>query len=73
MPFIPPSDGKSTTSLPYYLSPVVALAILAVGAVYFAIRFVLLPWAFGYKLELVTVELSDGSRVSRYKIQKSVT
>ncbi|OQE23814.1 hypothetical protein PENSTE_c008G02319 [Penicillium steckii] len=73
MPFIPPSNGKSTTSLPYYLSPVVALAILAVGAVYFVIRFVLLPWVFGYNLELVTVELSDGSRVSRYKIKTSAT
>jgi hypothetical protein len=71
MPFVPPSNGKGNTSLPYYLSPVVALAILSVGVIYYTIRFVLLPWAFGYELESVVVDLSDGSQVSRYKIKKT--
>ncbi|KAJ5744653.1 hypothetical protein N7533_009523 [Penicillium manginii] len=71
MPFVPPSNGKGNTSLPYYLSPVVALAILSVGVIYYTIRFVLLPWAFGYELEPVVVDLSDGSQVSRYKIKKT--
>lgn len=68
MPFIPPS---SPTSLPYYLSPVVSLAILALGVIYYYGRWVILPRIFGYKLELVAVGLSDGSHVSRYKIRKS--
>lgn len=73
MPFVPPSNGKGNTSLPYYLSPVVALAILALGVVYYLIRFVLLPWALGHELESVAVKLSDGSQVSRYKIKKMAT
>lgn len=68
MPFVPPPNGKGNTSLPYWLSPVVALAILALGIIYYVVRFVLLPWIFGYKLDLVTVDLSDGSQVSRYQI-----
>jgi hypothetical protein len=70
MPFVPPPNGKGSTSLPYYLSPVVAIAILALGVIYYVGRFVLLPWIFGYKLKLTTIDLSDGSQVSRYKIIK---
>ncbi|KAJ5082535.1 hypothetical protein N7532_011578 [Penicillium argentinense] len=73
MPFVPPANGKGSTSLPYYLSPVVALAILALGVVYYTLRFVALPWVFGYELESVAVGLSDGSQVSRYKIKRSAT
>ncbi|OKO93358.1 High-affinity methionine permease [Penicillium subrubescens] len=70
MPFVPPVNGKGSTSLPYWLSPVVSLAILALGVIYYVGRFILLPWAFGYELDLVAVGLSDGSRVSRYKVRK---
>ncbi|KAJ5361351.1 hypothetical protein N7541_002195 [Penicillium brevicompactum] len=68
MPFVPPPNGKGSTSLPYYLSPVVALAILSLGIIYYVGRFVLLPWIFNYGLELKAIELSDGSQVSRYKM-----
>ncbi|KAK9858302.1 hypothetical protein MYU51_019301 [Penicillium brevicompactum] len=68
MPFVPPPNGKGSTSLPYYLSPVVALAILSLGIIYYVGRFVLLPWIFNYRLELKAIELSDGSQVSRYKM-----
>lgn len=71
MPFVPPPNGKGSTSLPYWLSPVVALAILSLGVIYYLARFVLLPWIFGYRLDLTTVDLSDGSQVSRYKIIKN--
>ncbi|KAJ5578205.1 uncharacterized protein N7459_007169 [Penicillium hispanicum] len=64
MPFIPP-NGDSDSSLPYYLSPVVALAILTLGVIYYVARFVLFPWVFNYELDLVAVDLSDGSQVSR--------
>ncbi|KAJ1716741.1 amino acid/polyamine transporter I [Aspergillus flavus] len=70
MPFIPPPNGKGSTNLPYWLSPVVALAILSLGIVYYLLRFILFPWVFGYTLQPVAVELSDGSQVTRYRIQK---
>jgi len=71
MPFVPPPNGKGSTSLPYWLSPVVALAILSLGIIYYVGRFVLLPWIFGYQLELRAIDLSDGSQVSRYKMIKN--
>jgi len=71
MPFVRPPGGKGSTNLPYWLSPIVALAILSLGVVYYTIRFIALPWAFGYKLEAVAVELSDGSAVTRYKAKKA--
>lgn len=68
MPFVPPTGGNDS-SLPYYLSPVVALSILALGVIYYYGRWVILPRVFGYRLELVAVGLSDGSQVSRYKVK----
>lgn len=67
MPFVRPPGGKGNTNLPYWLSPVVALSILSLGVIYYTIRFVALPWAFGYRLDAVAVELSDGSSVTRYR------
>lgn len=67
MPFVRPPNGKGSTSLPYWLSSVVALGILSLGIVYYVCRFVLTPLVFGYKNEKVQVELSDGSKVTRFK------
>lgn len=72
MPFVPPANGKGSTSLPYWQSPVVALAILALGVIYYLGCFVLLPWVFRYDLELVAVGLSDGSQVSMCKESERV-
>ncbi|GJP96299.1 hypothetical protein CBS115989_9882 [Aspergillus niger] len=69
MPFVPPNS--STSSIPYWLSPVVALGILGLGVIYYLLRFVLLPWVFGYSLRPVTKDLTDGSRVVRYRMQKN--
>ena len=71
MPFVRPPSGKGSTNLPYWLSPVVALAILSLGVMYYTARFIALPWAFGYTLEAVAVELSDGSSVTRYRAKKT--
>lgn len=68
MPFVPPNS--STSSIPYWLSPVVALGILGLGVIYYLLRFVLSPWVFGYSLRPVTKDLTDGSRVVRYRIQR---
>ncbi|RAL65394.1 hypothetical protein DID88_000962 [Monilinia fructigena] len=67
MPFIRPPNGKGSTSLPYWLSSVVALGILGLGIVYYALRFVVAPWVWGYRLEKIEVELGDGSRVTRFR------
>ncbi|KAH8172080.1 amino acid permease domain-containing protein [Sarocladium implicatum] len=67
MPFVRPPGGKGSTSLPYWLSSVVALAILSLGIIYYTLRFVLVPRAFGYKHETLQKELSDGSAVTRFR------
>lgn len=67
MPFVRPPGGKGSTSLPYWLSSVVAVSILALGIVYYAVRWVLVPKAFGYTHETLQKELSDGSAVTRYR------
>ncbi|KAH8655250.1 amino acid transporter [Xylariales sp. PMI_506] len=71
MPFIRPPNGKGSTSLPYWLSSVVPLAILGLGVVYYVGRFVLLPRLFGYKHEPVKQLLSDGSEVTRFRRVKT--
>jgi hypothetical protein len=70
MPFVRPPDGKGNTNLPYWLTSVVALGILSLGIIYYILRFVLAPRIFGYVLQSVAVELSDGSQVTRYKLSK---
>ncbi|KPM43906.1 High-affinity methionine permease [Neonectria ditissima] len=67
MPFVRPPGGKGSTSLPYWLSSVVALGILSLGIVYYVGRFVLTPFVFGYRNEKIQVELSDGSKVTRFR------
>lgn len=67
MPFVRPPNGKGNTSLPYWLSSVVALAILSLGIWYYLLRFVLTPRIFGYTHEKIEVELTDGSTVTRFR------
>ncbi|KAH7359335.1 amino acid transporter [Plectosphaerella cucumerina] len=67
MPFVRPPNGKGNTSLPYWLSSVVALAILSLGIVYYTLRFVLAPRVFGYRHTTLQKELSDGSTVTRFR------
>ncbi|OLN88183.1 High-affinity methionine permease 3 [Colletotrichum chlorophyti] len=67
MPFVRPPNGKGNTSLPYWLSSVVALGILSLGIIYYAIRFVVVPRLFGYRHREIQQELSDGSKVTRFQ------
>ncbi|KAH7309206.1 amino acid transporter [Stachybotrys elegans] len=67
MPLVRPPGGKGSTSLPYWLTSVVALAILSLGIVYYVLRFVLVPRIFGYRHVTWQKELSDGSTVTRFK------
>ncbi|KAK0386603.1 hypothetical protein NLU13_6438 [Sarocladium strictum] len=70
MPFIRPPGGKGNTSLPYWLTSVVALGILGLGIVYYGLRFVVAPRLFGYRNETRRKELSDGSAVTRFRMVK---
>ncbi|KAI8662617.1 hypothetical protein LRP88_06830 [Fusarium phalaenopsidis] len=67
MPFIRPPSGKGNTSLPYWLSPFVAVMILLLGIIYYVLRFVLSPLVFGYKHEQIQQDLSDGSKITRFR------
>ncbi|CCF46111.1 amino acid transporters [Colletotrichum higginsianum] len=67
MPFVRPPNGKGSTSLPYWLSSVVALGILSLGIIYYALRFVIVPRIFGYRHREIQQELSDGSTVTRFQ------
>ncbi|TIC22551.1 putative methionine permease [Wallemia mellicola] len=64
-PFIPPEENNS--SLPYYLSSVVSLSITMLGVVWYSLKFVLVPFLFRYKLVPIYKDLTDGSRMTRYK------
>ncbi|TQN65724.1 High-affinity methionine permease [Colletotrichum shisoi] len=67
MPFVRPPNGKGSTSLPYWLSSVVALGILSLGFLDYALRFVIVPRIFGYRHREIQQELSDGSTVTRFQ------
>ncbi|BCS28762.1 uncharacterized protein APUU_70332A [Aspergillus puulaauensis] len=66
-PFIRPPGGKGDTSLPYWLYPVVGIAVLLAGVVYWAVWQVLLPWVGRYRLQPEHVVLKDGTTVAVYQ------
>lgn len=60
-PYVPPSAGQSVyKELPYYLHCVVALGLFALGALYYVVWAVLLPWFGGYVLVKESVVDADG-------------
>ncbi|KAJ5095944.1 hypothetical protein NUU61_005300 [Penicillium alfredii] len=60
-PYVPPSAGQSVyKELPYYLHCVVALGLFALGALYYVVWAVLLPWLGGYVLVKESVVDADG-------------
>lgn len=70
-PFIRPPGGKSDTSLPYWLYPVVGIGVLSLGVVYWAVWQQVLPRLGGYRLEAEHVVLKDGTTVAVYHKKKS--
>ena len=66
-PFIRPPEGKGDTSLPYWLYPIVGIAVLLAGVVYWGIWQLLLPWLGGYRLVPEHQVLKDGTTVAVYK------
>ncbi|OJJ55215.1 hypothetical protein ASPSYDRAFT_184836 [Aspergillus sydowii CBS 593.65] len=70
-PFIRPPGGKGDTSLPYWLYPVVGIAVLFAGVVYWGVWQVLLPWVGNYTLQPEHVVLKDGTTVAVYQKKRN--
>ncbi|EJU06104.1 amino acid transporter [Dacryopinax primogenitus] len=71
-PFLRPSNGVGDTPpLPYWLYPIVGIAIMVVGALYWAIWRVILPVVFGYELVPRKERLSDGTVVTVFSTGKT--
>lgn len=66
-PFIRPPGGKGDTSLPYWLSSVVGIAILALGIIYWAVWRKVLPAIGKYTLTPEHEVLADDTVVVVYK------
>lgn len=66
-PFLRPPGGKGDTSLPYWLYPVVGIAILVGGVVWWFVWRKLLPWIGRYDLEPTHQRLKDGTVVVVYE------
>ncbi|KAJ5610870.1 hypothetical protein N7510_007589 [Penicillium lagena] len=66
-PFIRPPGGKGDTSLPYWLSSVIGIAILLLGVLYWFVWQKVLPTLGRYRLAPEHEELSDGTTVVTYK------
>lgn len=60
-PYVPPSAGQSVyNSLPYYIHPVVAWGVFALGGIYWLVWARALPYFGGYKLVAKEVLGDDG-------------
>ena len=70
-PFLRPPGGKGDTSLPYWLYPIVGIAVLVGGVVYWALWWVVLPKVGGYSLVPRHEKLSDGTSVVVYQRSKN--
>jgi hypothetical protein len=67
VPFIPPTGGSDPDGYPYYVFPVVGVAVLLGGAVYWVIYKRVLPKLLGYKIETEhRISDIDGSETVRY-------
>ena len=68
-----PPGGKGDTSLPYWLSSVVGIAVLVTGAVWWAVWRKVLPAVGGYELVPERERFDDGTMVVVYKKVKSAS
>lgn len=65
-PFIRPPGGKGDTSLPYWLYPIVGIAVLLFGVVYWAVWRKALPKIGGFSWFERTEALADGTVVIKF-------
>jgi amino acid transporter len=71
-PFIRPPGGKGDTSLPYWLYPIVGIAVLLVGLGYWVVWRVLWPKFGGFRWVERKAELRDGTIVTEFVKSKDV-
>ncbi|KAN0062050.1 methionine permease [Thecaphora frezii] len=66
-PWVPPKKASDSVynSLWYAMAPAVGLGIFLIGAVYWLVRFIVIPKYGGYRLEEEHSVLSDGTPVRR--------
>ena len=65
-PFIRPPGGKGDTSLPYWLYPIVGIAVLFCGTLYWVIWRVVWPRLGGFEWAKQKAELKDGTVVTTF-------
>ena len=69
-PFLRPPGGVGDTSLPYWLSSVVGIAILAFAALYWVVWRIVLPLVGRFQWQPEHETLSDGTNVVLYRRSK---
>lgn len=69
VPWISPKKASDAVyeHLWYALAPAVSIGIFAVGAVYWAVWYHLLPWIGGYTVHPVAATLSDGTKITKFE------
>ncbi|KAH6664717.1 high affinity methionine permease [Halenospora varia] len=65
-PFLRPPKGQGDTGLPYWLYPLVGIAVLLMGALYWLVWMVLWPMWGGFEWEEKKTELVDGTVVREF-------
>ena len=65
-PFIKPPGGKGDTSLPYWLYPIVSVAVLTAGILYWFGWRVLVPYLGRFEYRERKCTLQDGTIVTEY-------
>jgi hypothetical protein len=71
-PFLRPPGGKGDTSLPYWLYPIIGIAILTGGFVYWAMWRKLLPKIGNFTWEEKKSTLQDGTVVTEFTKVKTL-
>ncbi|KAI9833347.1 MAG: hypothetical protein M1819_003742 [Sarea resinae] len=72
-PFLRPPGGKGDTSLPYWLYPIVGIAVLTCGVLYWVLWRKVLPALGRYELEEKKSTLHDGTVVTEFaRIKHSI-
>ncbi|RFU27127.1 hypothetical protein B7463_g9211, partial [Scytalidium lignicola] len=71
-PFLRPPGGKGDTSLPYWLYPIVGMAVLVAGAVYWFLWRIVWPRLGGFEWIERKGELKDGTVVTGFDKVKKV-
>ncbi|KAE8215132.1 hypothetical protein CF327_g1552 [Tilletia walkeri] len=66
VPFISPPGGKGDTTLPYWLAPVIGIAVLGSGIVGWFVWMVVLPRLFRFEYEKQRNVLPDGTVYFKY-------